>query len=409
MFFMRYFPFLVLMLLYVTSCQTTGNELANIIHADQYLNELASDVRYEVQVLYTQIDRDSANNPSFRTFDFHVDSTRYFYPGSTVKLPAVLLALEKLNELNIPGLDRNAHLRIDSSYLGQTTVLWDSTASDFRPSIGLYAKKILAVSDNDAFNRLYEFIGQDLFNQRLKEKGYDLTRIAHRLSISLSKEQNAATNGFVFYNSEETLYDQPPAVGLGDYQSNVDVVKGKAYQKDDEIVREPFVFTGKNAFALKDQHQMIKAIFFPKQRPQAAFNLTDEQLDFVRKHMHTLPRNTNILDYQSVDQYWDAYGKFLMYGSEPGITIPDNIRIYNKIGLAYGFAIDNAYIIDVNAEIEFMISAVIHTNANHVYNDGLYEYEEVAFPFMARLGMKLYQYELERKRNFQPDFTYLIK
>ncbi|MFT5569323.1 MAG: hypothetical protein ACI9RP_001362, partial [Cyclobacteriaceae bacterium] len=270
MFFMRYFPFLVLMLLYVTSCQTTGNELANIIHADQYLNELASDVRYEVQVLYTQIDRDSANNPSFRTFDFHVDSTRYFYPGSTVKLPAVLLALEKLNELNIPGLDRNAHLRIDSSYLGQTTVLWDSTASDFRPSIGLYAKKILAVSDNDAFNRLYEFIGQDLFNQRLKEKGYDLTRIAHRLSISLSKEQNAATNGFVFYNSEETLYDQPPAVGLGDYQSNVDVVKGKAYQKDDEIVREPFVFTGKNAFALKDQHQMIKAIFFPKQRPQAA-------------------------------------------------------------------------------------------------------------------------------------------
>jgi hypothetical protein len=98
-----------------------------------------------------------------------------------------------------------------------------------------------------------------------------------------------------------------------------------------------------------------------------------------------------------------------MYGSEPGITIPDNIRIYNKIGLAYGFAIDNAYIIDVDSEIEFMISAVIHTNANQVYNDGLYEYEEVAFPFMARLGMKLYQYELERKRNFQPDFTNLNK
>jgi len=51
--------------------------------------------KYRLQIIYTQIDRDENNRPSFTSFTHRLDSGQYFYPASTVKLPAALLALEK--------------------------------------------------------------------------------------------------------------------------------------------------------------------------------------------------------------------------------------------------------------------------------------------------------------------------
>ncbi|HEY8920679.1 MAG TPA: hypothetical protein VIM87_29785 [Chitinophaga sp.] len=69
---------------------------------------------FQLQIIYTRIDRDAHNRPHFRDFYYHVDTGRYFYPASTVKLPGAALALEKLNDLHIPGLDRNTPMYIDS-------------------------------------------------------------------------------------------------------------------------------------------------------------------------------------------------------------------------------------------------------------------------------------------------------
>ena len=43
--------------------------------------------------------------------------------------------------------------------------------------------------------------------------------------------------------------------------------------------------------------------------------------------------------------YWPAYSKFLLYGSQTG-TIPNNMRVFNKVGDAYGQLVDVAYIVD---------------------------------------------------------------
>jgi hypothetical protein len=59
---------------------------------------LADTAKYQVQILYTQIDRNEHGNPLFTTYSFNVDDSRYFYPASTVKLPIALLALEWLEE-----------------------------------------------------------------------------------------------------------------------------------------------------------------------------------------------------------------------------------------------------------------------------------------------------------------------
>ncbi|MBY0436182.1 MAG: class A beta-lactamase-related serine hydrolase, partial [Cyclobacteriaceae bacterium] len=96
----------------LVSCQSPIEENDGLLLAlmktqpDKFKRIIDQKDPLEVQIIYTQINRDANNVPTFRSFYFNVDSTRYFYPASTVKLPMVLLALEKLNELNVPGLTK---------------------------------------------------------------------------------------------------------------------------------------------------------------------------------------------------------------------------------------------------------------------------------------------------------------
>ena len=53
----------------------------------------------QIQIIYTQVNRDAKNKPSFKTFSYNLDPHHYFYPASTVKLAAVIFALEKVNRL----------------------------------------------------------------------------------------------------------------------------------------------------------------------------------------------------------------------------------------------------------------------------------------------------------------------
>ena len=72
----------------------------------------------------------------------------------------------------------------------------------------------------------------------------------------------------------------------------------------------------------------------------------------------------------------DGFVKFFMYGGNAEI-IPDHIRIFNKVGWAYGYLTDVAYIVDFENKIEFMVAATIHVNENEIYNDDQYEYQKV--------------------------------
>ncbi len=60
--------------------------------------------------------------------------------------------------------------------------------------------------------------------------------------------------------------------------------------------------------------------------------------------------------------------------------------------------IDCAYIHNKKENIEFLLSAVIYTNQNQIINDGKYEYNTIALPFLAELGRQIYDFELKRKK-----------
>lgn len=392
---------LILFSIMISCNDSDKNPLYRVIAQNEWLNSIAENPKYEVQIIYSQINRNSDNTPTFNTFSYNTDTNQYFYPASTVKMPIALLALEKLNELSIRGLDKYTTMITDSAFSGQSPVLTDSTSESGLPSIAHYIKKIFVASDNDAYNRLYEFLGQEYINDKLKEKGYKDTQIIHRLSIPLSIEENKHTNPIKFLAGDSIIYEQPLVKSNMNLNLNKKIVKGVGYiDQEDRLVKKPFEFTYKNTFALEDLHSMLKTIIF--RDSVNGFNITDNDYAFVLKYMSQLPKETRHPNY-AAENLPDGYCKFLMFSNQQ--TIPSNIRIFNKIGQAYGYMIDNAYIVDLENNIEFLLSAVISVNENQLYNDGNYEYETIGDSFMQDLGQLIYNYEKDRERDIIPNLA----
>lgn len=358
--------------------------------------------KFEVQILYTQIDRDKNNIPKFTPYKYRVNPKEYFYPASSVKLAAAILSLQKLNGLKTDGLDKNTFLMVDSTESWQSKAEKDVTAPDSLPTISHYIRKILLISDNDAFNRLYEFCGQKYLNEELWERGYKNTNLIHRLSVALTKEQNRKTNPFRFYKSDSVIYEQPQKINPKQYKNNLPtLLKGIGFYQGDSLISKPKDFTYSNYFSIEDLQEVLKAVIFPKYIPaKKRFNLQQEDYKFLQKYLSMLPAESKYPKYDTAS-YWDSSVKFFIYGDSKN-SIPENIRIFNKVGAAYGYMIDNAYIVDFNNKIEFMLSAVIYVNKDQIFNDDIYEYDAIGLPFMANLGKLIYEYELKRERKFKP-------
>ncbi len=375
---------------------------------------LAEPAKYRVQILYTQIDRDKNNTLTFKSYAYRINKDAYFYPASTVKLPACLLALEKINHLNIKGLTRNSWMLSDSAFEGQIKQTTDESnlGNGGMPTIEHYIKKILLVSDNDAFNRLYELMGQEAFNETLYKKGYKDSRIVHRLQVPMSREQNRRSNPIIFRNKTEgdelmltDIYRQPMLVNPKVYEPAAPIKLGKGYMQGNKLVNEPFDFTSKNCFPLENQQAILRGVLFPEGVPkEQRFDLKDDDYKLIYKYMSQFPTETSNPPYAKDTAMYDSYCKFLMFGDSKK-PMPPSIRIFNKVGDAYGFLLDNAYIVDFEKKIEFMLTAVIYCNSDDIFNDDKYDYETVGYPFMANLGKTIYDYEVKRKRKVKPDLS----
>jgi hypothetical protein len=152
---------------------------------------------------------------------------------------------------------------------------------------------------------------------------------------------------------------------------------------------------------------ILRSIMFPDAVPKKRrFKIRKSDYEFVRKYMSQYPAETSFPPYNP-DAYWNSYGKFLLAGAEKN-PLPNNIRIFNKSGDAYGFLTDVAYVIDTEKQIEFMLSATIYCNSDGILNDDKYDYEQVGFPFMKQLGEVIYDFEINRPRKRLPDLKEFI-
>lgn len=354
--------------------------------------------KYELQILYTKINRQKDNSVSFETCSFNEQPSVYFYPASTVKLPAAILALEKLNDLNVEAVNKDTHISIDSVFQDHVVLQKEYRNECGKPNLANYIKQIFLVSDNESFNRLYDFLGQKEINERLLKRGFANTNIIHRLSVARTAQQNRESNSINFFSENgKLLYTQPARIQASTISLNqTGTLKGNGYYTNGKLIDKPMDFSENNIFGLRDQHNLMLRIMFPENfTEEERFNLTKDDYRFLRKFMSMLPKESKCPNYDS-SKYYDGYLKFLMFGDTKE-NIPDHIQIYNKSGLAYGYLTDNAYIVDKKNNIEFILSAAIHVNENGIYNDDNYEYDEIGLPFLANLGKIIYDYQRKGK------------
>lgn len=399
--------FLTSLLITSMLVKAQDNPLASILKSEKFKQIAENPLKYRVQILYTQINRDKYNKPSLKTYSYRTDSKEYFYPASTVKLAASVLTLEKINAL---GLDKNWFMNTRKSREGQQEITQDLSAENGKPSVAHYIKKILLVSDNEAYNRLYEFLGQKEFNQTMKTKGFKGVRFTHRLQVPLTPFENQFTNPIEFVDTTgRTRYFQEATFNDQAIFSKKPILLGKGFMNSQgQIEHQSYDFTLKNAFPLAAQHEFLQRLMLPEAFPKKKqFNLTQEDYAFLYQYMSQYPTETRYPNYLMDSTFYPTYCKFIFYGANKNEPIHKNLRIFNKVGDAYGFLLDNAYVVDFENQIEFMVSAVILCNEDEIFNDDLYDYDRIGFPFLKQLGQEIHAYELKRPKKYPPKLDHL--
>jgi hypothetical protein len=362
---------------------------------------LANPSTFRYQIIYTQINRDKTGIPHFTNYKLNVDPNQYFNPASMVKMPLAFLSLEKLHELNKKDINKYTTILFDSNYQRQVAMYADSSSKNKKPSIAHFIKRAFLISENDPYNRMYQFVGQGDINRKLHQKGYSTTRITRQF-MGYTEDQNRHTNGIRFVDDNNNLlFQQAPQYNTDSFQFGAPILIGNAHwNSNDELIQGPFDFTKHNNISLEDMQKMLQAIIFPTSLPaKRRFNISEEDRLFLLQFLSQYPSETNYPKYDT-EHFYDSYVKFFFQDSTH--RMPNNIRVFNKVGWAYGFLTDVSYVLDTVNNIDYMLSATVYVNSDGVVNDSKYDEATVGFPYLKQIGNAFYEYELKRKRNNHP-------
>lgn len=355
--------------------------------------------KYKVQIIFTQIRRLNDNRPILRHHTFNLDSLEHFFPASMVKMPTCAIALEKINQLAIPGLDKFTQMRIKSGRYACHKANSKAEASKKfgYPNLAHYIKDVFVASGNIAYDRVYEFVGQKELNDKLRDKGYKSFVITQRYGNYCSLEENRYTQPISFFKGDTIIYNQPAQTCRSEYRYKVrNNITG-------EVSNSGLNYTYRNFATLKDLHEVLIAIMMPMTvRSSKRFKLKKEDYQFLHRYMSMLPTESKDPQYDP-SYFVQGRMKYLLYGGNAK-NLNDNIRIFNKVGMAHGFLVDCAYIVDFETSTEFFLSAVICVKDG--VNDSNPDYFEIGMPFMKQLGQIILKYEQERKVKYKPDLSF---
>ena len=344
--------------------------------------------KYKLQIIFSQVIKDSSGKKSFINQSYNFNDSLYFYPASLVKLPSSIFALELINELKNNGIDKNTRLIIDSSFSCQKKLIWDNSTNDSLASIASFIEKALVVSDNDAYNRLYEFVGPKYFSQRFNEFGMSKSVIRHRFA-SCDQQENRSTNKISFLSKTgDTLFSKEQDYFKGVYlkpMKNMVVESFPYYLRSKRPKKTSKDFSLRNSMSLTDIHSLLMELIYPESQ-KFNFLIDDDDRKFLISNLSNNPNESNLRSIRTNPLYHDNMTNYLMMGTDSSQTKKD-FSITNIVGLAYGFATDVAYIHNQNKSIEFFLSATIYTNYGNKIG---YDYPRISLPFLKNLGLIIY-------------------
>ena len=385
--------------------QKGENALLEIMHQhpEQFNQVLEHKESYRLQIVYTRIERDSKNQPHVTTWCLDTGKY-YYYPASMIKLLEIPLAMEKINNLKKKyGVSIYDSLVVSGDPCGDVYEANYQKRANFSTPAQMI-KEMLLISNNHAFNPLYDFLGQAYFNRRAHELGYTSAVITNRFA-GCDSFQNQITSAVDFYDRKTGAlkYVQPATINHDmPVIKHMNTIVGRGFMNG-QVMDPPKNFNHNNFISLWDLHKLLVHLTLPKlQTRKHQIHLTNEDYAFIHKYMGMYLRECVMPKYDT-GECQDNKFKFFMTANESGCA-PEGIRIFNKVGQAYGFVTDCSYFVDTVNRVEFFLSCSMYVNKDEILNDDVYEYETIAMPFFRNLCNAVYNDELSRNRKHKPVF-----
>ena len=374
---------LIISLFLLAGCSFKPDPIRSAFKKDDFLRSIIKDKdKYEIQIIYTEVTKNTIGQTEFMDFQFQLNDEQYFYPASTIKLPIAVMTLSKINELRAEGSTISPKSKIKLSLINnnQEIILKDSITS-FQNLIA----DVFLVSDNSASNVLIDFLGYNYFNSSMSNSGFENTYLNHKFN----PDPFVDSTWIISTLDNEIISSNANQITVLASSNISNLKKGEKRFIDGEIKNESLDFSSKNRSSLTDMHNIIKNLIYPE-ISISKFNLNVEDYDFLRYWMSRFTYEDLGAKYIGDAKFFKSYNKFFIYGTDTILNNTD-VRVYNKIGQAYGTSTDSAYIKNYKEDVEFFLTATIYTNKNKIINDNIYEYGETAIPFLSRLSKALYK------------------
>jgi len=203
----------------------------------------------------------------------------------------------------------------------------------------------------------------------------DLIAMHHfnRLHLHLSDDQGWRVEIKAFPKLAE-IASHRPHTGLGfatsSNEPNDGTPHGGYYTQDD--VREIVAYAAARGIMVIPEIDLPGKAGLP--------GLTLPQRRFLVDTLGELPRESANPRYDPSTTP-DHACKFVLRGARR-VVPAEFLRVYDKIGRAYGFSVENAYLEDTRTGRGLFLAIVLYTNPDGILNDDRYAYEELAEPFL---------------------------
>lgn len=361
---------------------------------------------YRFQLIYTKINYLPDGVVQFEDNYFYYSDTVYNYPASMVKLPVSIAAVKKTEVMNNEQIDWENKILMDSLFC-QKSLLFDSIGFPQYPHLKKWIKRMLILSDNQAYTHTYDFLNCKTLHQWLNEWGFEHARISHKFISSCINDSTFYTPTIYLLNSNnDTIFIQyqDSICKFNSASKNYSVGYSiKKIKKRKKTIRKkiPKTFVKHNDWPLDYSHQLMKLLIFDEQLKK--LNIQQKHRDSLIRYLGAYPREYNELNADTND-YYDTWKKFFIYGAKFKRINTDTLRSINIIGRAYGFLSETAYIIDFKNNVDFVLSASIYVNPDNIMNNK-YNYP-VAYQFFYQISRLIYEYEKANNSKKHHSFQY---
>ncbi len=310
---------------------------------------------------------------------------QYVYPASAIKTFVAVAAMRALAAIEAPPVDLDTPLALCTSSARRCTITRDrSNLGGGTVTVGHEIRKMQIVSDNRAFNRLYDFVGHRALNEDLQRLGFHDVHVEHRLSTSELPSMRRRTPRMQLRpgralveraarDSDLTASITDPGVAVG----HAHIGPGGGRKPG------PMDFADRNAAPVCALQRLTVALVAPT-LAGVDLGLDPDHREFLLAAMQADPHASTNPRFTDPAQSIDRFKPLL-----PGIArvLPAaQVQYINKAGKAYGFHVENAFIKDTRSGRAFFVTAAIYADRDGIVGDDNYAYADVSVPFFADLG-----------------------